>query len=221
MKTVNKYLSLLAVVTLSYLPVQADDPVVVQNVEVGTRAVEAAPVARVVTPVEKSAETKGLIYYKAHPLAVHWMSSVSIFNDFITLEDGSMWEVHPMDYDKVMTFATTDRLMITRSFTFLFGDCYRLHNQANGFSIDVKLSVGPIFGTVQCHSIKMIDYLTGNIWLEDGSCWHTCSNEDFRFLQWMPGDVIIVGSDDSFACSHDSLLINVTVNNNVKGKALS
>ncbi|MCX6989461.1 MAG: hypothetical protein NTX49_00090, partial [Chlamydiae bacterium] len=68
------------------------------------------------------------------------------------------------------------------------------------------------------HWIIGMDYTSGHVYLENGSTWTISTNDLFIFNDWAINDTIILGSNDSWFSSYDSLLINVNMNNYVRAR---
>lgn len=155
-------------------------------------------------------------YVTTHEGALHRPVSVSLFGDFVELEDGSTFSVRPSDRVHTLNWLVTDTILIAPPSFWSYYQ-YELINQNTGATVEVDLVAGPIYGGIYTHWIVGIDYYNHRICLEDGSLWdvfywHRCAVDN-----WLVGDTVIIGTNDGWFCdSRPNILINVNLNELIK-----
>lgn len=158
----------------------------------------------------------GAVSATSHPGAFHY-ASVSIFGDFIVLEDGSGWLVNPVDAYVARTWFPTDLIVITPnrgSYEFC------LTNQNTRESVEVSFYIK---GTIQVQPgytrwIDYIDYYKDVIYLNDGTVWGMSMWDSYVIKKWAVGDIVIIGINDGwFKSSNPNILLNAVTNEWARG----
>ena len=148
----------------------------------------------------------------------HRLVSVSLHGDSVELEDGSFWKVPSYKSHIVFGWQEGDLLTITPNSCFCSFYTYRINNCQMNSSIPANLYVGPIAFGPYTHWITNIDYINGQLILENGSVWMVSVGDSYLFYDWAINDTIIIGSYNGWFSSFDSLLINVNMNNYARAK---
>lgn len=171
------------------------------------------------TKMRAAASVKSL-YYTCHPDAYQNPVSISYDGDNIELTDGSVWIITSCDAYKVVNWFPTDLVIITPNHSWFSSYLFRITNQNTGESVAANLSLGPIdpvYGSFYTHWIVAIDYCLNIVHLEDGSIWNMSQCDSHILNQWMQGDVVIIGVNDSWLSSNPNILINVAMLNFAAG----
>lgn len=164
---------------------------------------------------QKSLEAK-TNYVTTHEGALHRPVSVSLFGDFVELEDGSIFTVRPEDRMYTLDWLITDTILILPGSTWAYYD-YELVNTNTGVVVQVDLTVGPIYNGIYTHWIVGIDYYNHRICLEDGSLWDVLFWDRGKVDSWLVGDTVLIGVNDGwFNGSRPNILINVNLNQDIK-----
>lgn len=157
-------------------------------------------------------------YYTTHEGAFHRPIGVSLLGDAVELEDGSIWGVCSSDRYQTLDWLTGDTLIILPNHDWFSVYNFRLINCNTGANVRVNLSLGPIYNGIFTHWILAIDYVHGEICLEDGSVWKMSSFDSAVVNKWLPNDTLIIGINDGwFSGSNPNILINVNMNNYAMG----
>ncbi len=178
--------------------------------------------------VQAQAQTKegkrvsnGAYYYTSHEGAYHNPLVVSYLGDTVSLEDGSIWIVKASDRYKTLDWYTNDTIVITPNHSWFSKFDYCLNNVNTGASVQVNLSLGPIYNGVYTYWITAIDYSRDQICLSDGSVWDISGFDHSVVKKWLPNDTIIVGIDDGvFNALTPNILINVNTLNYVSANCI-
>jgi hypothetical protein len=155
----------------------------------------------------------GLYYTTSHLGAYHHAIRIApidnSFEESVELEDGSIWTINPWDVNKTANWLDTDVLVISPNHTWFSSYPFRITNQNTGKSIQVNLTLGPIYNGPSTHWIVDIDYLNGFVFLEDHTVWEM---SPFDIEQWVINDTVIIGINDAwFSFSQPNILINVNM----------
>jgi len=139
-----------------------------------------------------------------YPLAV-WVSWA------VQLEDGSIWEIPEGDRYRTLDWFSSDSVVIIPNDSWFSSYDYKLVNRNTGVELKTNLVLGPYVNGCFTHWIIDICYATREIVLEDGSIWHVCGWYQDILNSWLPGDVLIIGLNDSSLTmkEHPNILINV------------
>lgn len=164
--------------------------------------------------VAKSAASQ---YVPSHPGAYHSLMYITPANLTVEIEDGSVWVFAPSDLSTVMTWYSTDALVLVPNKTLFSSYDFRLVNLVTGQSIQVILSQAPYYNGPYTHWIVAIDYYRNYVYLEDGSFWNMSSFDSDIVHQWMVNDTVIIGTTDRWL--NPDMLINVSTLTYAVGKA--
>ncbi len=155
------------------------------------------------------------IYY---PKSAHWIVALSAFGDSIGIEDGSVWQVNGYDIDLIHYWFPDDPVTITQNRDWFSSYKYLIVNQNNGSSVAANLSLGPIIDEEHSLQIAYIDHYNDLLEISDHSHWKISSRDHYLFLEWAPGDYIIVGVNNGCDSSSPFILINSNMDNCVRAK---
>jgi hypothetical protein len=150
-------------------------------------------------------------YWTSHSGAFHRAVGIGMSGDTVELEDGSVWSVYSGHRYKTLDWLSSDTILITQNNAWFSSYKYRLVNQNTGASVEVDLTLAPIYNGPYTHWIVAIDYLGRYVWLEDGSRWHISSEDAYAMSKWLINDTVIIGINDAFWSKFTpNVLINVT-----------
>lgn len=158
------------------------------------------------------------------PYSCHSLSALSALGDSIILEDGSIWSLNARDSDEVLSWKESDPLLIYPNTAWFSSYKYKIINQVLNTSVEVTLTYGPIIGGDFSLQIIAIDYMKGELFLSDNSRWMICSSDKYLLSEWLVGDYIIVGSNNSpwvnfpWVCSLKNILINSNMYNHIRAQ---
>lgn len=139
----------------------------------------------------------------------HSMAGVSFYGESLVLEDGSIWEVHPFYSNEVLLWKSTDPLLIFPTNSVYSQYRYIVVNQYLGTQIEVNMTYGPVITNPLSLRVIAIDYLKGEVYLNDNSRWLICGDDSRILNQWIEGDYIVIGTNDNVGyCSLRNILIN-------------
>lgn len=156
----------------------------------------------------------------------HFITSLSVLNDFIIIEDGSEWSVKPAYANEITTWYNNDPILIyiNDSFisSFFQGYKYKMYNSRTNTTIEVKIHLGPVLNNPYTLQIAALNPRTYEVVLSDNSLWQCNPSEYKLFNKWLPGDGIIVGSNVKgwFNTTYDNILINVNMLEEIKANRL-
>ena len=152
------------------------------------------------------------------PYWCHSISSVSAFGDSLALEDGSIWDVHPSERGVIMNWKESDVLLIYPNRAWFSTYKYKIENTALGTTVYANMTYGPFLNGEFSLRIIAIDPIRNEIYLNDNSRWKICSSDQYLLNQWVVGDYIIVGSNNSWLCSLKNILINSNMYNHIRAQ---
>ncbi len=152
------------------------------------------------------------------PVNCHCLTSVADNNRSIELEDGSHWEVSATDAHLIWNWRREDSLVITPNYNWFSNYDYYITNKSNHTFVKANLYVGPLAFGPYSHWIVNIDYSTGHICLENQMIWCINPQDSYLFKDWAINDHVILGVYDSWFSPYDHILINVNMDNHVRGK---
>jgi hypothetical protein len=156
------------------------------------------------------ASLKAGIYFTTHPGAFYTPILISAFGDTVELNDGSVWTVAGGDTFKVLNWLTSDFLVMTPNHDWFSSYMFRMTNQETGVSVKCNMLLGPIYNGLYTHWVVAIDYLSNEIFLEDGSRWLITGWDSATLNKWLPNDTVMIGiNDGNRSSSHPNVLINV------------
>lgn len=145
----------------------------------------------------------------------HFLTSFSLFDNTIELEDGSFWQVYPHDMFKVLSWALNDDLSVAPNYSIYAGQ-YLITNHVTGDSLAADLIVGPVDLGPNTHWILGIDRWLGRVYLENGTFWDVRGLDRHLLADWEVNDTVILGDGaNEWLGHHDSILINVNMDHYV------
>lgn len=152
------------------------------------------------------------------PYSCHSISAVSTLGDSVALEDGSIWDVHPSAKNEVLSWKESDPLLIFPNRAWFSTYKYKICNQVLKTEVEANMTYGPLVGGEFSLQIIAIDPVKNEIYLSDNSRWRICSSDNYLLNEWLVGDYIIVGSNNSWFCSLKNVLINSNMYNHVRAQ---
>ena len=161
-------------------------------------------------------------YAPTHTGSYHHPIMISPVGDSVEFEDGSQWSVNPSDRYKTYNWYTTDTLRITPNHTwFTTTFKYRITNMTTNESIEVALARRPLYNGLSTYWITAIDYLSQQLYLNDGSMWSLSNFHYMTFKDWIINDTVIIGHNDGFfANSWGNILINCETSSHIEARCI-
>jgi hypothetical protein len=151
-----------------------------------------------------------------YPTASHVIAEISPYTDTIKLEDGSIWHTDPSDRNKLFSWLPSDLIVITQGSGWFSSYTFLIVNKTSNSSVAANISLGPILGGAYTHKAFLIDPISGQLILENGSRWHISYSDQAAFCQWLLNDTIIIGVNSSWFSSAEFILYDVEMNSVVK-----
>lgn len=164
----------------------------------------------------KKGEKKEFFFNNYQSMSPHWLINATYDGSVVELEDGSHWKLSP-NYS-VFSWKVGDPIVVTPNHSFFSEYNYYIVNKFTGSYVAADLIVGPLTFGPYTHWVIGIDYASGHVFLENGTTWTVSANDTFVFNDWAINDTVIIGSNDSWFSSYDTILINVNMNNYVRSK---
>ena len=159
-------------------------------------------------------DNKPLIYY---PIYCHQLTAFTCLGSELELEDGSLWEVNPVDSHKVFLWSTNDPLVIYPVKNVFSSYNYKIKNLSAKESdfVEVNMEKASV-DTKNTLKIDSLDYENNEIILSDESTWKV-NLWDTNHKDWLIGDYIIIGLNEASLLSSDKfILINTSVNSYIR-----
>jgi hypothetical protein len=150
----------------------------------------------------------------------HWIFALTSFQDYLEIEDGSIWQIDPYEGYKLRNWLMNDPIMITQNREWFSSFQFRIINKGTGTSVKADLSQGPILDGDYSLQIAHVIHQTGEIVLSDESRWLISSRDFSPFYQFAIGDYIIVGVNSGWDSGCPFILINSNLNRFVRAKQL-
>ena len=150
-------------------------------------------------------------YFTSHPGAHHWPIAVSPFGDEVTLEDGSVWKVKNSHRYRTLDWFSSDDIVIFANHQWFSNYYYQLQNQTTGQYCNVNMQLGPIYNGAYTRWVYAIDYLNGEIILDDNSMWTIGSGSTKALKKWLLNDTVMIGINNAWFSPKPNILINVNV----------
>ncbi len=148
------------------------------------------------------------IYY---PIYCHQLVALSCSGDEIEIEDSSLWELNPSDSHKVFLWSLKDPLIFFPERNIFSNYNYKVKNLNTEEFVNLNLKNAPL-DTENTLRIASIDYKNNEIELSDESIWKV-NLRDTNYKDWLEGDFIIVGLNETSFISKDKfILINASLN---------
>lgn len=168
-------------------------------------------------PKEASSGFYSNVYPTAYfPLGMHSLLSVSAAGYSLDIEDGSRWQISPLDAPKLARWGSQDPLIITQNHNWFSAYNYRIINQALGSTLYANLALGPFKNGPYTRYIQSIHPFTGEIILNDLTCWQVSSLDQSSIYDWYVNDAVIIGYNTGWDTDCQGLLINVNKNEHVR-----
>ncbi len=156
----------------------------------------------------------GLGYYDTYfPDYHHWISSISVIQDELLLEDDSRWVVNPSDRYKLSNWLSNkDPIEIAQNDSYFSRSQYpyRLINRAlSGSYVNVGMMHGPLRYGQNTNVISDIDYFNGIVYLSNDTSWNLSPAYKDYYYKWQVNDTIIIGVNNAWWPSYEFILINI------------
>jgi len=154
----------------------------------------------------------------ARPEPHHFITAYSSDARVLEIEDGSRWKLsssHTLRY-----WRTNDTIAITPNHCTSSDYNYYLTNKSTGGYVEANLILGPVAFGPMTHWAMGFNLEKNQVSLEDNSSWKVADDDGFILEEWEANDTIIIGSNDSWFSTYDTILINVNMNNYVRAKSL-
>lgn len=188
-------------------------------------AEEEAVAPKSLMTVESEAEDEELLakklYYTSHEGAYHRAVAVTFIGDQVTLEDGSVWSVASFDRWKTLDWLTSDTILVAQNKWYFSSYKFMLINQNTGREVEVNMALGPVYAGYYTYWVTGVDYISGNIYLNDGSIWQISAFDYSIMDSWLVNDTVIIGVNESSSIFNPNILINVNMLNYVRGNSLN
>lgn len=173
------------------------------------------------TEKKKQQETESNYFSRTYPSiyfpsGTHCLLSVSAYGNEIEIEDGSVWSISSYDAPKVAAWGSQDPIIITQNHRWFSRYNYRIINQATGGILEANLRFGPIKNGPYTRYVAGIDYLSGEIILNDLTRWQVSVLDQNDLSGWLVDDAIIVGYNSGWDSDCHGLLINVNKNDHIR-----
>ena len=137
------------------------------------------------------------------------------YYDLIKLEDGSYWSVNPDHQELLQNWFEGDPIAIRQASRKWWGnnDLYPfvIYNRRTDENIEVKFATEPEYHNFYRRYINEISKSENNafIVLNDNTLWPLKEKERDIWSSWIPGDVIIIGSNNTYlSWLNPNILIN-------------
>ena len=147
----------------------------------------------------------------------HWISAINSESRVVEIEDGSRWKLASPYY--LGSWKNNDTLSITPNHNTSSQYNYYVVNKSTGGYTEANLILGPVAFGPLTHWAVGFDFAKNHVFLENDSCWQVQDTDAYIMQEWEPNDTIIIGSNDSWFSSYNSILINVNMNNYVRAKS--
>ena len=148
----------------------------------------------------------------------HWVKEVALDGKAITTEDGAQWNVADTDYYKTTNWKEGDVLTLSPNNWWFCTHHYYLTNQNAGSYVRVNLAIGPVAYGPKTHFIVGIDYKNSALFLENNTSWIIPSTYASIFEDFAVNDTIIIGVNETWVSTYDTMLINVNLNTYLPAK---
>lgn len=151
-------------------------------------------------------------------VAEHRLVGISGLDHSIELEDGSTWSISPRARNIVARWRQESPILITQNLSLLSIYNYKIENTDTGESIAANLFLGPLKNGPYTRYIVEIDDYCSYLVLNDNTRWEV-SYWDTSFLsEWKIGDCVIIGYNSTWESTSAGLLINVSLNRNIRAQ---
>jgi hypothetical protein len=158
--------------------------------------------------------------YKLLPRPGKHSAPVSPFGDFVTLNDGSYYQVKKSDTYKVLNWNMYDVIIVLPPYWFSSHD-YVMVNTNTGAKVEVKL-LEPKNDDPFCGYFAIgVDYDSNRVTLHDGSIWSLSMFDRKKLERWYENDLVTIGiNNDWLSTWNPNILINVNTNEYVRAKCV-
>lgn len=132
------------------------------------------------------------------------------------LEDGSIWRVNDYDSGKLYNWFPQDEISICPS-SMLSSDPFYFYNAQTRQSVGVRLQLGPFYDSMYTRWVVAINYITREVWLNDGAHFVITGDDALLLSEWLPGHTLIIGTNTGLTSyKWPNILINVNTYNPLK-----
>jgi len=160
------------------------------------------------TPLPSS---QALFFERIHPHAYHKILNITAEGKWAELEDGSIWEVHPLQQEQLLTWHMDDHVIIKPRATCCSLFQYVIHHMAKSETVEVNIVRAPITIHPETFVIQSIDKENKLLSMRDQTIWHF-AHVGWRSWSWKVGDTIVIGVNNYWRIAEmPHILINTSV----------
>ncbi|MBN2479540.1 MAG: hypothetical protein JXA94_04870 [Parachlamydiales bacterium] len=156
----------------------------------------------------------------------HNITGISAFGDFLVIEDGSQWRIKQGYAQEVYLWKELDPIIICLNdsiiSSYFQGYKYKMINARTNTAIEVILELSPILENPYTIQVVALNPMTYEVLLSDNTYFKCDPSQYYLFQKWIPGDLIIVGTNlkKGWFNSFDNILINVNLLQEIKAQRL-
>jgi hypothetical protein len=154
----------------------------------------------------------------AFPPSWHCLINIGSNGHSLELEDGSHWEISPMDVYTLLQWRKNDALVITPNYSWLSSYGYYVTNKTRSSYVQANLRIGSLAYGPYAHWIIDIDSNGGHVFLENQMIWCISPEDRYILKNWAVNDHVILGLSDCWLSPFDHILINVNMDNYIRVK---
>lgn len=150
-----------------------------------------------------------------HQRGYHQPIHVTPGGDHVTIEDGSVWQISQDDMYKTREWCFGEPVLIYPNYSWFSSYAFIFFNIKRGDFVKTNMSLTPLLDG-ECGLYRMyiysIDYVNQIVTLNDFSVWQISSFDRGAFLNWIPGDTVIIGVNTMWI-ANPHILFNTTRRN--------
>lgn len=157
------------------------------------------------------------------PISYHMVAGVDPDARYIQIEDQSQWKISESDVYTAMTWSPGQFVLITPNRRWFSEYDYFLTNQVTGTYVSANLLRGPLHDSPYAHHISGTDCNKRGkkvIMLDNKTYWSVSSDDHYVVDGWEINDMVIIGTNDTWFTSYDTILIDVETNTHVKARRM-
>ncbi len=169
---------------------------------------------RIIPPNYPAEENTPLFY----PLTCGWLANKAVTGNVVALGDGSQWKISPDFVGEVQDWKMQDPIFVSPNYTPFSAHTFWLQNKRTGSSAMANLFLGPEEFGQNSHWIAHIDRPNHVVFIENRVGFDVDARDRDLLADWSVRDTVIVGVSNSWYGSSDHILINVNLNQFVRGR---
>jgi hypothetical protein len=158
------------------------------------------------------------------PVASHFISEVDPAGSMVSIQDGSGFTVKENQQYIAKTWELNSPIAVKPNSLSLWNKIqgskpihkYQLVNLKTNQSVEATLALGPFKNNPSARQILRLDGVTGEIYLNNGSCWKVDlkgTGAEF-FKSWKKNHYVILGMNDTwFSLGNQFIMIDVDTDN--------